>query len=171
MKELAQNLRAAAEEIFSDDNAPDTAKTAARLTQCLARALERDFLSLDQVYTMFGAPGDWGYGTPIGQTLQKIYKAGADAEETPATSEEIVTFPRRPERDKKGQACLYPGAPIYKGYAALLRSKWGTPRTEAAILAPTLEALAEFYAVTFGIPLDQTKIRTAEITATDIPLS
>lgn len=170
MKTLASNIRVTSEKILSRDDV-SAAPTTARLAQCLARALERDFLSLDQVYTIFGAPGDWGYGTPIGQALQKLYQSGAKTEEKPATNEEIVTFPRRPERDEKGRANLYPGMPMYKGYAAILRSKWGTPRTEAIIMAPTLEALAEFYAQTFSVQLDPTKTRTAEITATDIPLS
>lgn len=89
MKTLAKTLRDAAQEILDNDGVLEASKTAAHLTQCLARALERDFLTLDQVYALFGAPGDWGYGTPIGKALQTLYKAGAEAEEAPAVKEQI----------------------------------------------------------------------------------
>lgn len=30
--------------------------------------------SFDEIYAAFGAPGNWGYGTPIGDALRKFYK-------------------------------------------------------------------------------------------------
>lgn len=88
MKTLAQNIRETSEKILSRDDV-SAAPTTARLAQCLARAIERDFLSLDQVYAIFGAPGDWGYSSPIGQALHALYKAPAEAEEAPAVKEQI----------------------------------------------------------------------------------
>jgi hypothetical protein len=62
---LASVLREKAEEIqaiesLGDANRLDTAE----LLRVLARVVEGKDL-----YRAFGAPGDWGYGTPIGDAL------------------------------------------------------------------------------------------------------
>jgi len=41
----------------------------------LARALAR-LLNGESFCSAFGSPGDWGYGTPIGEALLKVYQAG-----------------------------------------------------------------------------------------------
>jgi len=44
----------------------------------LARVLRRvvPHLTLDQVHRAFGAPGDFGYDTPIGDALANLYREG-----------------------------------------------------------------------------------------------
>lgn len=42
------------------------------LLRCLAR-----ILSGDPVRKAFGAPGDWGYDTPVGDALREDYAAGS----------------------------------------------------------------------------------------------
>lgn len=42
-----------------------------RLLMCLARMVERN--DGTDIYGVFGAPGDWGYGTPIGDALCEAY--------------------------------------------------------------------------------------------------
>lgn len=129
MKQLAASIRNTSEKILSRDDV-SAAPTTARLAQCLARAIERGFLSLEQVYAIFGAPGDWGYSTPIGKGLHNLYSEGE-------MTEEVERFPRVPERDEQGTACLYPGSAIYEGMAAIFD---GAP-AEMIILAPSQAAL------------------------------
>lgn len=50
------------------DEAAGTMFDAAELVLCLARMLEGK-----DVHAAFGAPGDWGYHTAIGQTLYRLY--------------------------------------------------------------------------------------------------
>lgn len=51
--------------------------------------MERLLEAIEQVHQAFGAPGDWGYGTPKGDALMALYRAryeaqcAADAEPTP----------------------------------------------------------------------------------------
>ena len=56
------------------------------------------------------------------------------------------SFPKIPERDEHGDACLYPGASKFEGAAALYNTEHG----EVVILAPNIEAL-EAQARKFGI--------------------
>ncbi len=69
---LAKVIREKAEEInrnydFDDPDTRDFRDTA-ELLNCLARMLEGK-----SVHKAFGAPGDWGYGTPIGDALSDAY--------------------------------------------------------------------------------------------------
>lgn len=59
-KALAETIRAMADEIAEHDVHPDHAE----LLRVLARVIEGKTLAKS-----FGAPGDWGYGTPIGDAL------------------------------------------------------------------------------------------------------
>lgn len=51
--------------------------------------MERLLEATEQVHKAFGAPGDWGYGTPKGDALMALYQArheaqcALDAEPTP----------------------------------------------------------------------------------------
>jgi len=51
--------------------------------------MERLLEAIEQVHQAFGAPGDWGYGTPKGDALMALYRArheaqcALDAEPTP----------------------------------------------------------------------------------------
>lgn len=59
---LAVDIREIAKQAEPDD--------ASELLRVLARLLEgRD------VYSAFGAPGDWGYGTRVGDALSVLYRA------------------------------------------------------------------------------------------------
>jgi hypothetical protein len=42
------------------------------LTRCLIRLVP--FVSVEQVHRAFGAPGDFGYDTPIGDALSRLYR-------------------------------------------------------------------------------------------------
>jgi len=46
------------------------------LVNTLARLIET--VSPHDVHRAFGAPGDWGYGTPIGDALLEVYKRGPE---------------------------------------------------------------------------------------------
>ncbi len=54
-------------EIGDDNNRRD-----AYLLQALARIIEKS--SVEEIHRAFGAPGDWGYGTPIGEALYSVYR-------------------------------------------------------------------------------------------------
>lgn len=54
------------------DEAREDAREALELVRCLRRVLPH--LTVDQVHAAFGAPGDFGYGTPIGDALAKLYR-------------------------------------------------------------------------------------------------
>lgn len=45
---------------------------AAELARCLARLVRQR--TLREIHDAFGAPGDFGYGTPIGDALAKLYR-------------------------------------------------------------------------------------------------
>lgn len=68
--QLAKVVRAAAAKAAPDD-APDRAESidAAELLRCFARLLEGK--DLDKA---MGAPGDWGYGTPIGDAVLALLR-------------------------------------------------------------------------------------------------
>ena len=77
---LGAAVRQVAEQYHSEaDESAEMAPTMAQrevyeLQLCLARAIERSGLSGRQIHEFMGAPGDWGYSTPIGKALQAIYK-------------------------------------------------------------------------------------------------
>jgi hypothetical protein len=73
-----------------------------------------------------------------------------------------VLFPRTPERDKDGNANLYPGFPTYTGTAAIfIDDKLG----EVVILAPSLDALrARLRRWMPEHELDVSKCKTATLT-------
>lgn len=77
----AQELAAAIRDI-ADDLIPEQAEAdeitrgqrdAAELLRCLSRLLERGSNPIHVVHSSFGAPGDFGYSTPIGKALAKFY--------------------------------------------------------------------------------------------------
>ena len=45
------------------------------LLGCLLRLLPGQ--SLEEIHSAFGAPGDWGYETPIGDALARLYRGEA----------------------------------------------------------------------------------------------
>lgn len=64
MSKLAEIIRSHADAIQnSEGEQPHPAETA-ELLRCLARVVEGKTR-----YKSFGAPGDWGYGTPIGDAV------------------------------------------------------------------------------------------------------
>ncbi len=64
---LAEVLRAKAEKIQDQLDHPDRLDTA-EIFRVLARICEGK-----EIPKAFGAPGDWGYGTPIGDALKEAY--------------------------------------------------------------------------------------------------
>lgn len=71
----AEDVRAAAE---IDDPSTQTQRDNAELLNCLARMLEGK-----PIHKAFGAPGDWGYGTPIGDALLEAYQSPSDDSKKP----------------------------------------------------------------------------------------
>ena len=59
----------------SDDARHDLAllREIAELVGCLRRLV--DGRTATEIHKAFGAPGDFGYGTPIGDALAKVYRA------------------------------------------------------------------------------------------------
>ena len=69
-------------------------------------------------------------------------------------------FPRIPERDEQGNACLYPGFPKYEGVAAT----YSTPRGELIVMAPNAESLNEQVRhFDIGGEIDRTKCRVVKM--------
>jgi hypothetical protein len=48
-----------------------TLRTAVELVRCLRRLVPG--LTVQEIHAAFGAPGDFGYETPLGETLARIY--------------------------------------------------------------------------------------------------
>lgn len=70
LKTLAAAIDQRSRDVLADDDARADAKD---LTRALARLL------LGQtIRAAFGSPGDWGYNTPIGTALSRVYTAGAE---------------------------------------------------------------------------------------------
>ncbi len=79
---LAAVLRERADKLADDPETCVKRRDEIALFKALARILEgRSF------YHAFGAPGDWGYGKPIGKALQTIYR-GQRAATPPAAPTE-----------------------------------------------------------------------------------
>lgn len=70
-RQLREVLRAMADKI-SD---PETGGGNADVGE-LVRVLER-MIAGKSLYESFGAPGDWGYGQPVGDALSALYKCEA----------------------------------------------------------------------------------------------
>jgi len=49
-----------------------TLRTAVELVRCLRRLVPG--LTAQEIHAAFGAPGDFGYETPLGETLARIYQ-------------------------------------------------------------------------------------------------
>lgn len=49
-------------------------REAEELVRCLRRLV--GFCTPDDIHKAFGAPGDFGYETPIGAALAKVYRGG-----------------------------------------------------------------------------------------------
>lgn len=69
-KKIANILRRLARQELDKEDLPSESRDCADLVNVLARLLEGKTL-----YQAFGAPGDWGYGTEIGQALAEAYRA------------------------------------------------------------------------------------------------
>ena len=69
---VAEVLRQRAGAILDADDCDDDRRDDAELMRVLSRLLAGQRPS-----RAFGAPGDWGYGSPIGRALAAAYKAGA----------------------------------------------------------------------------------------------
>jgi hypothetical protein len=69
LREVAETTREIA---YEDANEPYTRdlREASELIRVLGR-----LMAGKSVHEAFGAPGDWGYGTPIGDALLEVYKA------------------------------------------------------------------------------------------------
>lgn len=68
---LSQELRRMAKSVYDDgcgnaEPPPKDYSDVAELLRVLARVVEGK-----PVKNAFGAPGDWGYGTPIGEALRR----------------------------------------------------------------------------------------------------
>jgi hypothetical protein len=59
-------------ENHAPDEAREDAREALELVRCLRRALPH--LTAEQVHAAFGAPGDFGYNTPVGNALARLYR-------------------------------------------------------------------------------------------------
>jgi hypothetical protein len=68
-KPLALVLREHAEEINNREDRRESDRDTAELIVVLARIIEGK-----PIEKAFGAPGDWGYGTPIGDALANFYR-------------------------------------------------------------------------------------------------
>lgn len=66
---LALVLRKRAARMLDDDGLGPESRDNAELINVLARLIEGN-----SVHKSFGAPGDWGYGTEIGDALAAFYK-------------------------------------------------------------------------------------------------
>lgn len=69
----------ALEQIAEDNDKPvgthvHRLREAVELSRVLRRALPH--LDLNQIHRAFGAPGDFGYETPIGDALARLYQGG-----------------------------------------------------------------------------------------------
>lgn len=60
-------------------------REAIELVRCLRRLLAGR--SREEIHRAFGAPGDFGYGTPIGDALAKLYRGPDKADAPTATPE------------------------------------------------------------------------------------
>lgn len=70
-KPLSKALRQRADSMdAAGEDTPDYDHRDAELIRCLARMVEGK-----DVYRAFGAPGDWGYNTPIGAALKETYNS------------------------------------------------------------------------------------------------
>lgn len=72
--DLSKVLRAEAAAIRDNEDLSQDAKDCSSLIDVLASIVERQIITVSQTRRAFGPPGDWGYGTPIGQALQEFYK-------------------------------------------------------------------------------------------------
>lgn len=62
---------------LDDSDAIVLLKEAIEMTQCLRRILIGR--TIREIHDAFGAPGDFGYETPVGESLAKIYRDGGGA--------------------------------------------------------------------------------------------
>jgi hypothetical protein len=73
LQALAAVIRKRAEEIY--EGASEGISADIIDSKDLGRAFSR-LLAGESLTQAFGAPGDWGYGTPIGDALAAVYSAG-----------------------------------------------------------------------------------------------
>lgn len=93
MKALAKAIRARADVMTEADEVSHFDHQTAEQLYALARLLEGKSSA-----RAFGAPGDWGYGTPIGDALM----ASLQEPLPPATGAELVEAERRRQIEKEG---------------------------------------------------------------------
>lgn len=81
MKDLTDAIRGIVERArdayYARDDHSQNDRDIIDLADTLARLLDGH-----TVYRSFGAPGDWGYGTPIGTALARLYRADATVDLT-----------------------------------------------------------------------------------------
>lgn len=90
---LAAAIGQRAREIY-DANGDDAAERADAKDLC--RALAR-ILSGVTLHAAFGSPGDWGYGTPIGEALARVY-----SEHAPANGAGLIAKERERQLGEEG---------------------------------------------------------------------
>lgn len=73
---LTEAVEAHASTLRDNDDRTVEQDQSLRLADTLIRFIRFDHCELDHIYFAFGAPGDWGYSTPIGKALQEVYKNG-----------------------------------------------------------------------------------------------
>jgi hypothetical protein len=74
--DYTRGLDAALDSIENDPEAYDkvhTLREAIELVRCLRRIIQD--LPINAIYKAFGAPGDFGYDTPIGDALSRLYRS------------------------------------------------------------------------------------------------
>jgi hypothetical protein len=86
---LSKVLRERAAKLYDPNNSEGDRDTA-ELLCCLAR-----LVAGKTVHKAFGAPGDWGYGTPIGDALKDFYNS-------PMTGVEMIQAERIRQMDEEG---------------------------------------------------------------------
>jgi hypothetical protein len=64
-----------AAEVCDLERAASTLREAFELVRCLRRLL--DGRTVQEIHSAFGAPGDFGYETPIGDALSRLYRGEA----------------------------------------------------------------------------------------------
>lgn len=87
MSGYTKNATDALADALSDGQVDD--RLARELVRCLRRLLKGR--TAEEILTAFGAPGDFGYDTPIGQALSRLYLSRLNRhDDEPAESEKAT---------------------------------------------------------------------------------
>ena len=60
----------------ADESAVSALRTGERVIALFSRVTAT--MTPDELHRLFGAPGDWGYDTPLGDALYETYRTGKD---------------------------------------------------------------------------------------------